>query len=102
MGFELEEADSVCIVRLSTSAWHDKRGVYLKKSLVFLRRRCKGFPVFEDDCSQSEVIDVLDRVLNIDTVPDGIYKVTPCNITTDFESGYVDDWDYRLDPIEEG
>ena len=36
------------------------------------------------------------RILNLGEVEDGIYEVVVCNESHDYETGYVDDYDYRL------
>jgi len=88
---------SRCVVRVTTTTWADKRGLHQKKSLLFLRRQCEGFNVLEEDVSVIGAEDVLPRILNLDKCEDGIYKVVTCNISRDYETGYVDDYDYRLE-----
>lgn len=94
------EPESRCVVRLRTTAWSDKRGLHLKKSLTFLRRQCTGFNILEEDASAIGAEEVLPRILNLDDVEDGTYYVVTCNESRDWESGYVDDYDYRLVPLE--
>lgn len=90
------EDESVCVVRLTTTAWKDSRGVHLKKSLNFLKRKCKGFNILDEDCSMVGAEEVIPRITNIDTVDDGIYRVVTCNESRDWESGCVDGYDYKL------
>ena len=85
-----------CVVRVTTTMWTDKRGLHTKKSLTFLRRQCEGFNVLEEDASAAGVEEVLPRILNLDECEDGVYEVATCNESRDWESGYVDDYDYRL------
>ena len=85
-----------CVVRLRTTMWADKTGLHTKKSLTFLRRKSEGFNVLEEDASAAGVEEVLPRILNLDECPDGVYKVVVCNESRDYETGYVDDYDYRL------
>lgn len=89
---------SRCVVRVTTTAWADKRGLHTKKSLTFLRRRCDGFNVLSEDASAIGAGYVLPRILNLGEVADGIYEVVTCNEQHDWETGYVDDYDYRLVP----
>jgi len=91
-----EAKRNICVVRLTTTAWMDKRGVHLKKSLNFLKRKCKGFNILDEDCSLVGAGEVIPRIINIDSVEDGIYSVVTCNESKDFESGYIDDYDYKL------
>jgi len=85
-----------CVVRLRTTMWADKTGLHTKKSLTFLRRQCEGFNVLAEDASAIGAEEVLPRILNLGEVEDGIYEVVVCNESRDYETGYVDDYDYRL------
>lgn len=87
---------SRCVVRVKTTTWADNRGLHTKKSLTFLRRQCKGFNILAEDASAIGAEEVLPRILNLDEVEDGIYEVVVCNESRDFETGYVDDYDYKL------
>ena len=91
---------SRCVVRLRTTVWSDKNGLHLKKSLTFLRRLCIGFNILEEDSGAIGAEEVLPKIENIDGCKDGIYVVVACNERHDWESGYVDDYDYRLVPLE--
>ena len=93
---------SRCTVRVKTTVWADKRGLHTKKSLTFLRRRCEGFNVLAEDASAIGAEEVLLRILNLGEVKDGIYEVVVCNESHDYETGYVDDYDYRLMPANAG
>ena len=90
-----------CIVRVQTSMWADKRGLHAKKSLIFLRRRCSGFNVLEEDTHTIGAEEVLPSVLNLYTVEDGVYEVKICNQLRDWETGNVEAYDYRLARLDE-
>lgn len=85
-----------CMVRLRTTMWDDKNGVHIKKSLTFLRRQCEGFNVIEEDVDASGVELVFKRITNLNECADGVYEVMMCNVSHDYESGHVDDYDYML------
>ena len=85
-----------CVVRLRTTMWANESGLHTKKSLTFLRRKSEGFNVLEEDASAAGVEEVLPRILNLDECEDGIYEVVVCNESHDWETGYVDNYDYRL------
>lgn len=40
---------AICIVRLSTGTWHDKRGLYQRKTLSFMKRLSSGYQVLRED-----------------------------------------------------
>ncbi len=95
-----EDDECLVVVRLRTYAWRDKRGFYLKKDLSIQKRLSKGYNFFEEDCANVGDLDILSKIINLHKVDDGLYKITTCNQTTDWETGYVDDYDYELIPYK--
>lgn len=93
--------DSTCVVKLRTSAWRDRRGVHIKRSLLIVRRQSGTFPILDQDATESGAAEVFERITNLDNLPDGLYVVAICNEHRDWEGGFIDDYDYRLDPIGE-
>ncbi len=45
--------------------------------------------------------EVMDKIINLFEVPDGIYYLIDCNHNYDRETGTCDDWDYKLIPFKE-
>jgi len=95
---EQNPAEANCVVRVSTTSWADRRGLHMKKSLTFLRRQCKGINLIEEDIRATSPTETMFRISNWNEVTDGLYTVEICNESRDWESGYVEDWDYRLVP----
>ena len=95
-----KESENICIVRVKTSMWSDAKGAYIKKNIMFLRRQCKGFNVLEEDISAAGAQDVLPRILNLSECDDGIYRLITCNESRDWETGYIDDYDYKLVKVQ--
>ena len=91
----------VVIVRLTTSMWYDAHGAYQKRSIKYLRRQCVGFNLLKEDCSMTGAAEVLTKIINLDQCKDGVYKFVACDESIDWETGYVDDYHYKLIPIEE-
>jgi hypothetical protein len=83
-------------VRLTTSFWSDKNGLHTKKSLRYLRRRCEGHNFLEEDASNVGSDEVIGRIINLFELKDGVYKVVTCNEKRDWETGLIDDYDYKL------
>ena len=98
---ETEEANPKLVVRLKTSYWHDERGLYSSKKLIVLKRLTNGFNFLEEDCHMVGADEVFPRITNLHDVVDGVYEVTTCNITKDWETGYVEDYEYELVPYKE-
>lgn len=88
------------IIKIETSWYNNSRGLYTKKAITYLRRQTKGYHILEEDCRNSSSQDVITRIVNLDECEDGIYKVITCNEILDRETGYVDDYNYRLIPYE--
>ena len=91
-----------CIVRLITSHWHDPDGIYEKKSLKFLKRKCNGFNIISEDAGYVGASEVVKRITNLDICEDGIYEVVICNEFSAWETPHiVEDYDYKLVPFAE-
>lgn len=84
------------IVRVMTRTWSDRKGIYQKKKLRYVKHRCEGESIFQQDIDVGE--DVIPRIVNLNDCNDGLYQVVACNILRDFNTGYIDYFDYRLVP----
>jgi hypothetical protein len=89
------------VVRVSTTMWQDRKGLHIRKDLTFLRRQCVGHNVLADDLDNGGAECIYPRIRNLDTAKDGVYEVVMYNFQRDWESGLVEDWDYRLDKLED-
>ena len=97
---EAKEQECRTVVRLERSYWSDKRGVHIRTDITFVKRLCRDFNILEEDCKDSSAEDVVPRIINLDKIKDGVYEVTICNENHDHETGYIDDYDYRLIPFQ--
>ncbi len=88
------------VVRLKTTYWKGKRGFYQQKSLTTLSRKSKGFQLLDEEVSNGGA-EVIGRIINLDACEDGVYLVTTCNESRDWESGHIDDYDLQLIPYVE-
>lgn len=98
---EKEPRDRV-VIRLKTTSWYDGKSLHVKRSINILKRACMGFNFLDDDMRNGGAEDTVRMFTNLDECEDGIYEVVHCNISRDWESGIVDDWDYELVPFVEG
>lgn len=92
------------IVRLETSYWMDKRrkGIHQKRSLLFMKRLSKNsFNILEEDTVNAGAEEIIPRILNLNECEDGLYQVVICNPCYDWETGYIEDYDYKLVPYSE-
>ena len=84
------------VVRVSTSYWSDDRGLHCKKDITYLKRKSSGFNLLEDNASDCGAEEVFPRITNLSECKDGIYRVDVCNVIKDWDSGYVEDYDFKL------
>ena len=91
--------ENVCTIRLTTSYWSDRNGVYTKKSLKFLKRKSKGYNILQEDCLDIGASEVIPSIINFDSVEDGVYEVIICNKSRDWETGDIDSYEYKLVPV---
>lgn len=88
------------VIRLRRVYWSDRKGVYSKCEIIFLKRKSSGYNILEEDTSMFGANEIFQNIINLNTCKDGIYEVKLCNISTDFETGYLDAYDYELVSIE--
>ena len=46
------------------------------------------------------MMGVDESIINLYECDDGIYEVIMCNLSHDWETGYLDDWDLKLIPYK--
>lgn len=90
--------ESQTVVKIQTSYWHDRNGAYARKSIKVLKRKSFGYNLLLEECGMSGA-ECISRILNFNDVDDGIYELIVCNISKDWETGQIDDWDLELVPF---
>lgn len=96
------EVPNRCVVRLSTSYWHDINGIHMKKTLRYLRKKCSGYNVLDEDVREIGALETFPRIKNLNDCKDGIYEVITCNERSSWETPHIiEDYDYKLIPYEE-
>ena len=88
-----------CIVRLKTGFWSSGKGIHVKKDITYLRRLSGGSNYVEEDVSNVGAEDVINNIINFWECVDGVYEIITCNVSTDWETGYMDGYDYKLIPF---
>lgn len=86
------------VVRRKTTTWSDKSGHHVKITLYVMKSLSEGFLVIEDDVKQIGYAEVWPRVVNLLEVQDGLYQLIIVNESRDFESGYIEDYKFKLIP----
>lgn len=90
------------VVRLSTSAWLSGNAVFQSRCLRLMKRRsCGECPeYFIEDANNIGASEMLANIVNFNESPDGLYVLSICNVRKDWETGHVDDYDYKLVPYQ--
>ena len=90
-----------CVIRLTTGYWHDCNGVYVKKSLRFLKRKCVGFNILYEDAYNGGAESVIPNIINLHECKDGIYQIVTINEFSAWETPHIlEDYDYKLIPYQ--
>ena len=91
------EVENRTIVRIQDSYYKTYRGVAFKREMNVLKRKSVGCNLVEE-CFDDVECDIC-RIQNFDAEPPGIYEVMVCNESRDWETGWLDDWEYKLVPF---
>lgn len=98
--------DHRTVVRLTTSCWGDNKGVYMKKSLRFLKRKCLGERWVDEEISNIGAEYVVPAIKGIESLPDGVYELAA--LWSNPHAGHPEDcgdgWEcsFELIPFNEG
>lgn len=94
-GLNKPKTTARCIGRVSTSKYPTKNGFAFTKTFRVLKRKSElSVDDFCDDISEALPINFLE-------VPDGVYSLDIGNVSRDYETGMIDDWDVVLKKVEE-
>lgn len=86
-----------CVVRVGTMAF--KRGeTYHYGRTIRVLKSLTTYDLLEGEEQAVGTWDALNSIVNIDKVEDGLYSVILCNIGRDWESGHIDECDFKLVP----
>lgn len=92
--------NKTCVVRVGTESF--KRGdTYFYGRTIRVIKKKTEVDYLSDDCQQVGTQEAIENILNINTVEDGIYQLVFCNVSKDYETGYIDDFNFKLVSFEE-
>lgn len=90
----------ICVVRVGTEGF--KRGdTYFYGRTIRVIKRKTEYDLLHDYCQQVGIQEAIENILNINSVEDGLYQLLMCNISKDYETGYIDDFNFKLVKYEE-
>ena len=95
----LSESPCKLVVRVRTSHYAKRNGLVQTKSVTVMRRMSQGHDFLGEDASMVGADLVMARITNLHEVDDGLYQVVTVNEGRDWETGYLEEWDYKLVPM---
>ena len=90
---------SIEIVKLTTSCWRSNRGIHIRRDITTQKRLSDGYQVLMEDAEILNADEIFHSITNLDDCQDGLYVVETTNIIRDWETGYIDSYDYKLIPF---
>jgi len=92
-------AEGVVIVRKRTASWVSSCGSVSRSiTLRRLKRLSSGIDWVGEEVGMVGADDFLNSVENLQQVEDGIYQLVLIPGGTDYETGHMDSWSWRLQP----
>lgn len=83
------------VVRVKTQYYSIKTGAVLQRTITTLKRKSYGYDLLNDEISAEGATSILPRIVNLDTVADGVYELISTNHSFD-SYGEPEDYDFKL------
>ena len=90
------------VVRLKTNCWRNDKGLHIMRSLTTLKRKSSGHQMLDEEITMTSPDEAARMIVNLNECKDGIYVVVTCNESKDWETGYIDGYDFKLLPFGGG
>lgn len=92
---------SKTICRIKTDWFNRGDSLVKQKSIRVLKRKSSGFDLLNESANMVGVEDALEDIVNFDECDDGIYQLITNNWSTDWETGLIEDVDFKLIPVDD-
>lgn len=89
------------VVRVKRSYYSNSRGLHSTISIIRMKRLSTGLDFLNQDAKSIGNDLAILKITNLHESPDGLYIVTTCDESTDWESGELIDYNYVLIPYEQ-
>lgn len=86
------------VIRLTTSYWADRSAIHVKRTIRILRRKSSEHTLLDEEVSMIGADLAIPKIVNLHECEDGIYEVQTCNESRDYDTGHIDDYDFKLVP----
>ena len=87
------------VVRIKTSSWWNGKKLILHKEIIPMKRLSVNCDLLANDIDNIGALAVVDNILNLHEVMDGLYVLVMCDIQKDWETGCIEDYNYKLVPL---
>jgi hypothetical protein len=92
------KVDNQDIVSIKTEYYKRGKRFYASKVITPIVSLSKGHTITDEVNDYG--LAVLDLITNLYEVEDGYYQIVINNISRDYETGHIDDYDFKLYPYE--
>lgn len=97
-----DNSDNSVVVYVKTNYYSDKNEVlHANKTIRVLRRKSPRFNFFDEDIANMGAEGFAQSIVNLWTVEDGYYRMIIVNEHRDYESGVIDDYEFKLVPYKQ-
>lgn len=87
------------VIRVTTCYWKSVNGFHSRKDCVIRKRLSgKAHSWLDDEIDGCGVDIFMEHLIGLDTCKDGLYEIVSCNVSRDWETGYIDGCDWKLIP----
>lgn len=88
-------ADFNCVVMVGTEAFKRGNTYHFSRTLRVLKSETT-YDILEDVAQSIGVQEALESIVNLHDVADGKYLLIVCNVSRDWETNAIDDYDLKL------
>jgi len=92
--------ECTCIVKVGTEAYK-RGGVYFYARTIRVMKRLTSYDILSDEVDAVGTLEGLEGIINLQSAEDGLYVISVCNLSYDWESGLTDGYDLKLVPYTE-
>lgn len=86
------------VVRVKTNTWYDKNGLHIRRDVTYMKRLSSGHNILQNELDNTDATFVKNLIVNVTDVKDGLYYVQLINCVRDFETGFIELYDFKLVP----
>lgn len=90
----------LCVLSVKTEAYQRGGVHHFGKSMRVLKR-LTTYDILGETVDSIGAEEAYMSIINLSDIDDGLYQIVACNVSRDWETGAIDDWDFKLIPYGE-